>query len=124
MACGPSERAEKEKVSAGVERIRALPSSQPVEQKKAAEDLLALDIETPRARHARDACGAAYKTKAEYGVLVDEMTGRVAALDGELATEPEKVELTEKMKRVDALLKQLEVELPQCSQAMSNLIGH
>lgn len=122
--CGPDERAEKDKVSSSVERIRAMPSSASVEQKKEAEALLALEIETPRARRARDACGSAYKTKGEYGILVDEMTGRVEALQSSAPNEDEKKALAAKMETVDALLKELEIQLPECSQAMSDLVGH
>lgn len=123
-ACGPDERAEKDKVSSSVERIRAMPSSASVDQKKEAEALLALEIETPRARHVRDACGTAYKTKGEYGILVDEMTGRVEALKTSAPDEDEKKALAAKMETVDELLKQLEVQLPECTRAMSDLVGH
>ena len=123
-ACGPDERAEKDKVSSSVERIRAMPSSASVDQKREAEALLALEIETPRARHARDACGTAYKTKGEYGILVDEMTGRVEALQTSAPDEDEKKVLAAKMGTVDELLKQLEVQLPECTRAMSDLVGH
>jgi hypothetical protein len=123
-ACGPDEKAERDKVSSSVERIRAMPSSASVDQKKEAEALLAMEIETPRARLVRDACGAAYKTKGEYGILVDEMTGRVAALASSAPDEDEKKALAAKMETVDELLKQLELELPECSRAMSDLVGH
>lgn len=123
-ACGPDERAEKDKVQSSVERIRAMPSSASVDQKKEAEALLAMEIETPRARRARDACGSAYKTKGEYGILVDEMTGRVEALQTSAPDEDEKKALAAKMETVDELLQQLEAELPECSQAMSDLVGH
>lgn len=123
-ACGPDEKAERDKVASSVERIRAMASSASLEQKQEAEALLAMEIETPRARHVRDACGAAYKTKGEYGILVDEMTGRVEALQSKAPDEDEKKALAAKMETVDELLKQLEVELPECSRAMSDLVGH
>ena len=122
--CGPDERAEKDKVQSSVERIRAMPSSASVDQKKEAEALLALEIESPRARRARDACGTAYKTKGDYGILVDEMTGRVEALQTSAPDEDEKKALAAKMETVDELLKQLEVQLPECTGAMSDLVGH
>jgi hypothetical protein len=55
---------------------------------------------------------------------VDEMTGRVAALASSAPDENEKKALAAKMETVDELLKELEIELPECSRAMSDLVGH
>ena len=72
--CGPDERAERDKVLSAVERMRAMPRSAFAQQRKEAEELLALHTRPPVRVYARDACGALFRPGDEYGALEAELT--------------------------------------------------
>ncbi len=100
--------------------MRAIPSARAADQKAEAEALRKIEVKTPKAVRARDACADAYQAKAELWLLIDEVSAQTSALK---SPPPASVaqELADKMGQMQVLEQQTEADLAACTRAMSDL---
>lgn len=104
-------------MASGIERLRSTTSADLPGRKRATEDLAAVEVATPRAKAARDACVTAYRTSTEMFELLAKLSSKVRSdkpVDNPTL-------LAEEFRRVDALRDQAAQELDTCNARSAEL---
>jgi hypothetical protein len=118
-ACGPgAEKRDRDAVISALERVQAVPSQDHEGRKRLADELLALELDSDRARKARDACGAYYKALADSNLTTE-------ALQRELSDPGKKSDpkdIAERLAAAEKLLAEGEEHLDACQAARADLV--
>ena len=117
LACSSPEREERVRVSAGIERLRSVPSSDLSARARAADELAALAVSVAGPRAARDACAKAYRTSTEMYELLGKLEAQVRA--DEPVDNPK--QLAEDYRRVESMRDQAAEELDVCNARAAEL---
>ncbi len=119
FAACDTEIQDRERVMAGIDRLQAAPAKDYGARKGAANDLLAMQVKSPVAIRARDACANAYLRLAESNELSEGIEKELT--DTTKKSDP--LDLKKRLERSETLLKEAEAELESCKVAKGDLIA-
>ncbi|NUO50657.1 MAG: hypothetical protein HOV80_17520 [Polyangiaceae bacterium] len=118
LACD-TEVQDRERVLAGIDRLQAAPAKDYGARKGLANDLLAMQVKSPAAIRARDACANAYLKLAESNELSEGIEKELS--DTSKKSDP--LDLAKRLERSDTLLQEAEGLLETCKVAKGDVIA-
>jgi hypothetical protein len=110
---------DRERVLAGIDRLQAAPAKDYGARKGLANDLLAVQVKSPAAIRARDACAQSYLRLAESNELSEGIEKELS--DPSKKSDP--VDLAKRLQLSETVLKEAEALLETCKVAKGDLIA-